>query len=169
MKLAFLLLGLSLLGSTAQANVGDTRIGVAAPLMIYRDDPYWGANLSVYREYRKDVEFGLESGFFFWPKKDSNSKARSWVVPIVPTILYNLDTQGSTSFTPFVGFGLGGAIIHTNALEHAVEVVSETKVKVNVLAHVGAKFGGGRNFFIDLKIGMLDGEKAFHPSIGWFF
>jgi hypothetical protein len=167
MRVSLFVLCLSLFTLAARGEVGDTRIGVSGPVMVLEGSAFWGANFTALHQISPNVEVGGETGFHIWSKSSGGASASVWSIPIMPTVLYSFDTNTPT-FTPFVGLGLGVAVLHANVNLGGLEG-SGTAVKFEGLAHLGAKFGAAKNFFADIKLGLLDSSFVFIPSIGWFF
>ncbi len=167
MKVSFLILCLSLFAATAKAEVGETRFGVSAPLMLLDGNAFWGGNLIALYQLDNNWEVGGETGFHTRSTSISSASGSTWVIPIMPTVLYNFD-MNTPKFTPFVGLGLGVGISRSS-LSFLGFDVSNTDVNFEGLVHLGAKFGASKNLFTDMKLGLLDDTFIFLPSIGWFF
>lgn len=147
-----------------KADEGVTRFGIGAPVMIANGYTYWGGNLSVLHGVSSNLDLGLETGFH----THSEGAASLWVIPVMPTLLYNFDA--GSSFHPFIGMGLGIGIVHLSISGFGMfGSIGATNVEFEGLAHIGAKFGEGKNFFADMKLGLLDSTFIFLPTIGWFF
>ncbi len=150
-----------------QSYTGRTRVGLGAPVMLLEGEAFWGADLFVLHGVSPNWEIGGETGFHIWSKSVGSVSATAWVIPVLPTAIYNFDVD-SKSFSPFLGVGLGVGVAHVGLSIGSISA-SGTKALFEGLAHVGAKFGESKNFFIDMKLGILDSSFVFLPSIGLNF
>ncbi|MGZ3696350.1 MAG: hypothetical protein ACXVBE_05350 [Bdellovibrionota bacterium] len=164
MKSFFLMMCLALAPLAAKAEMGVTKMAVSGPLMVIHGDAYFGANFSAYHGVTEDFDLGGETGFFY----HSGSGFSSWVIPVIPTGLYHFDI-GNPTFKPFAGLGLGIGITHTKVDLGTNLSASGSSTNFMGLIHLGAAMGATQQFFGDIKLGLLDGDFVFMPTVGWFF
>lgn len=157
------MLCLALAPMAAKADTGVTQFAVSGPLMVLDGDAFWGANFSAFHGVTEDVDVGGETGFFI----HSANGYTAWVIPVIPTFLYHFDI-GAPTFKPFLGLGLGVGITHSKVSILGASS-SGTSVNFEGLVHLGAKIGESKRFFTDMKLGLLDSNFVFLPTIGWVF
>lgn len=162
-KVLLLICALTLAPFAAKAETGVTKMSVSGPLMVLDGDAFWGLNFGAFHGVTDQLDVGGETGFFY----HSSNGVKSWIIPVVPTALYHFDI-GAPTFMPFGGLGLGVAINHVS-VPVLGNRVSNTDVDFHGLLHIGAKMGQTQRFFGDIKLGLLDGDFVFVPSVGWFF
>jgi hypothetical protein len=163
MKALFLALFLLVASPLAEAHVGDTHFGLGGPVMVIESEAFWGFDGLILHQVTPQLEIGGETGFHFWSGWDSTL----WIIPLMPTLIYDIDAHTPT-FAPFIGGSLGIGILHAG---HGLGGLSGggTGVKFEGAMHLGARFGAHKNFFTDMQLGIVDGSFAFTPTIGWFF
>lgn len=163
MKYLLLSLILAMAPFTARAETGITKFAVSGPIMVLDGNAYWGANFSAYHGVTEQFDVGGETGFYY----HSSNSVSTWVIPIVPTGLYHFDI-GAPTFKPFVGLGLGVGITHASVTVGGF-TAGGTHTNFEGLVHLGATIGASQQFFGDIKLGLLDDNFVFNPTIGWFF
>lgn len=165
---ALLLITVLFAAPAVHAAEGDTHFAVSGPLTLVDGSGFWGANGTIYYEITPRWWLGGNTGFFYWHKSYVGATSSAWFIPIVPTVLYNLNAVTST-FHPYIGAGLGVAYKHNTYSPASAVDITDSGVKFEGLAHVGARFGRARRFFADIGFGDLDGDFVFAPQIGWLF
>ncbi|MGZ3653059.1 MAG: hypothetical protein ACXWSC_17895, partial [Bdellovibrionota bacterium] len=111
MKTLLLSLLLCLPLATARAETGETHLGISGPLTLISGSAFWGAGAAVLHEVTPKWWVGGGTGFYYWSKSYGSLTSSEWIVPLVPTVYYNVDI-GTPTFHPFLGLGLGIAYIH---------------------------------------------------------
>ena len=157
--------------SLSHAINGDTRYAVSGPIDLVDGNAFWGANFKVGYKLTKDWTVGGGTGFFYWHKNYDTSSLSStqWFIPLTPEGYYNFDA-GLANFHPYLGLGLGVAIIHSSiGSPSGIQGVSDTSVKLDGMLHIGARLGAEQQFFFEIGLGILDDNFQFAPNIGWIF
>ncbi len=143
------------------------KFGVSGPLMLLGGSALWGANVLVLQSMNPNLSIGIETGIHIASASGGGASGSVWLFPIMPTVVYNFDSTVPT-FSPFVGLGLGVAILNVSA-SFGGQSFSGTGTAFEGLLHVGAKFGAEKNFFADVKLGLVSSSFVFVPAVGWFF
>jgi opacity protein-like surface antigen len=153
------------------ADSNGVNYAVSGPLTLVDGNAFWGANFKVGYKLTKDWTIGGGTGFFIWHKSYDvpNTSSTQWFIPLMPEGYYGIDA-GLANFHPYVGLGLGVAIVHTSiSFGGSIPTATDTSVKFDGLLHAGARIGSEQHFFVDMGIGLLDGNFQFAPNIGWLF
>lgn len=148
--------------------MGSTRFSASGPITLIDGSMYYGAYLTLLHEISPNLMIGGETGFAYRSETVSGVSASSWDIPILPTALYYFDMPQTPTFAPMIGIGLGVGVLHATVTLGA-QSASATEAKFQGTLHLGAAFGEGRNFFVDLRPGILDSFFVFAPTIGYTF
>jgi hypothetical protein len=168
-----LILFTSLASSGAQAaTTSDINWSVSGPLTLVEGEALWGAYVTGLYRLTPEFSVGGESGFQIGSQSFGTVSATMWNIPILVTGLYHFDIAGAGNIKPFVGAGIGLAILHGGVSGVTVPAgtsTSSTSAKFEGLAHLGANFGATPGFMADIRIGFLDSSFVFAPTVGYAF
>lgn len=166
------LVPLSLLSPAARAmevkELKDTHFMFSGPVTWIAGEAFWGGYLTVVQKIAERTYFGGETGFMVWSDSgaDGSVAKTEWVLPMLPTILYEFEMREAAGFHPFLGLGLGAALVHASVDLGGGIGVSGTEFEFEGLAHLGATFGSSETAFLDLRLGLVKDEFAIGPTIG---
>jgi hypothetical protein len=166
----FCALSTSAFAATHGGGSSDIQWGVQGPFELINGNAYWGAYVSGDYPLMNDITIGGESGFLI----GSSNGISIFDIPIAVTGKYHLNMSSMPNWRPYVGAALGLSVLHTGGGTVTVGNVtgtaaSDTSAKFRFEAKVGTAFQPGPGLMSEIRLGVVDGNFLFAPSIGYNF
>lgn len=152
----------------AAGQSNEVRIGLSGPVSFLEGEPVWGPYLDFMFDFAPGLKLGGETGFQYWSDSAGTASANLWILPLLVKGLYYYELKDKKAFTPFLGASLGLAIVHGSMTLGAISA-SATEAKFEGLLHAGADLGESRQFFVDLRLGVVDSSFLLAPTLGIYF